>query len=141
MGTVVPSGNVVVVGAAVRLTCCCAKDTPGVRRIAASASVAAFKIALILFIRIVIPRLQFDSSSYMDSSITNSRESTSIIISIPPGKILLVVVSSSLYECHMSANPASEDGLLSMVPAVRVVPVVVQEVELLNPVHVPPSAR
>src|ERR1700730_7263284 len=141
MGTVVPSGNVVVVGAAVRLTCCCAKDTPAVRRRAARASVAAFKIALILFIRIVIPRLQFDSSSYMDSSITNSRESTSIIISMPPGKILLVVISRSLWECHMNAKAASDDGLFAMVPEGGVVPVVVQEVELLTPVHVPPSAR
>jgi hypothetical protein len=57
----VPSGNVVVVGAAVRLTCCCAKDALAVSRRAATDSVAAFKIALILFIRIVIPRRQFGS--------------------------------------------------------------------------------
>src|SRR5581483_1420077 len=45
------------------------------------------------------------------SSITNSRESTSIIISIPPGKRLLVVISRSLCECHMNAQPRSLEGL------------------------------
>src|ERR1700756_4954949 len=47
---------------------------------------------------------------------TNSRESTSIIIIIPPGKILLVVISRSLCECHMKAKPASEEGELAIVP-------------------------
>src|SRR5712691_11123614 len=47
---------------------------------------------------------------------TYSRESTSIIISIPPGKILLVVISRSLCECHMKAKPASELGEFAMVP-------------------------
>src|SRR6266404_3266096 len=47
---------------------------------------------------------------------TNSRESTSIIISIPPGKTLLVVISRSLCECHMKANPASESGGFATVP-------------------------
>src|SRR5215469_6731507 len=54
----------------------------------------------------------------------NSRESTSIIISMPPGKILLVVISRSLCECHMKAKPASLEGLLAMVPDGGVVPVV-----------------
>ena len=34
----------------------------------------------------------------------NSRESTSIIIIMPPGKMLLVVISRSLCECHMYAK-------------------------------------
>src|SRR4051794_39812388 len=55
--------------------------------------------------------------------ITNSRESTSIIISIPPGKILLVVISRSLCECHMNANPASPPGEFATVPDGGVVPV------------------
>src|ERR1700704_5866280 len=84
---------------------------------------AAFKIALILFVRIVIPRRQFDSSNYIDSSITNSRESTNIIISIPPGKILLVVISRSLCECHMKAKPASPVGEFAIGPEGGVVPV------------------
>src|SRR5271169_545424 len=45
---------------------------------------------------------------------TNSRESTSIIISIPPGKTLLVVISRSLWECHMNAQPRSLAGLACM---------------------------
>src|ERR1700757_3028185 len=53
----------------------------------------------------------------------NSRESTNIIIIIPPGKILLVVISRSLCECHMKANPASPVGELAMVPDGGVVPV------------------
>src|SRR5579864_8749810 len=52
-----------------------------------------------------------------------SRESTSIIISIPPGKILLVVISRSLCECHMKAKPASELGEFAMVPEGGVEPV------------------
>ena len=42
--------------------------------------------------------------------------STSIIIIIPPGKMLLVVISRSLCECHMYANPASEPGSFAIVP-------------------------
>src|SRR6266536_863411 len=42
--------------------------------------------------------------------------STSIIIIIPPGKMLLVVISRSLCECHMKANPASEPGSFAIVP-------------------------
>src|ERR1700730_7674256 len=42
--------------------------------------------------------------------------STSIIIIIPPGKMLLVVISRSLCECHMYAKPASEPGLFAIVP-------------------------
>src|SRR5215510_6701111 len=54
---------------------------------------------------------------------TNSRESTSIIIIIPPGKILLVVISRSLCECHMKAKPASSVGEFATVPDGGVVPV------------------
>src|ERR1700756_1409776 len=49
--------------------------------------------------------------------------STSIIIIIPPGKILFVVISRSLCECHMNANPASSVGELATVPEGGVVPV------------------
>src|ERR1700750_2808201 len=59
----------------------------------------------------------------LDSSITNSRETTSIIISIPPGKMLLVVISRSLCECHMKAKPASSVGELAIVPDGGAVPV------------------
>src|SRR5215469_13493094 len=62
----------------------------------------------------------------LDSSIINSRESTSIIISMPPGKILLVVISRSLCECHINAKPASPDGEFAIVPEGGVVPVVAQ---------------
>src|SRR5207253_3581941 len=58
-----------------------------------------------------------------DSSITNSRESTSIIINMPPGKMLLVVISRSLWECHMKAKPASDPGAFAIVPEGGVVPV------------------
>src|ERR1700747_756761 len=54
---------------------------------------------------------------------TNSRESTSIIIIIPPGKMLLVVISRSLWECHMNAKPASDVGGFATVPAGGVVSV------------------
>src|ERR1700757_4163296 len=60
---------------------------------------------------------------YWDSSITNSRESTSIIINMPPGKMLFVVISRSLCECHMNAKPASEVGGFAIVPEGGVVPV------------------
>src|SRR6202011_4506496 len=53
----------------------------------------------------------------------NSRESTSIIISMPPGKMLLVVISRSLWECHMKAKPASVVGGFAIVPEGGVVPV------------------
>src|ERR1700733_7925395 len=54
---------------------------------------------------------------------TNSRESTSIIIIIPPGNMLLVVISRSLWECHMNAKPASPVGEFATVPEGGVVPV------------------
>ena len=57
---------------------------------------------------------------------TNSRESTSIIMSMPPGKMLLVVISRSLCECHMKAKPASPDGEFAMVPEGGVEPVAPQ---------------
>src|SRR5947207_13117298 len=81
------------------------------------------------------------SPHYFDSSITNSRESTSIIIIIPPGNALLVVISRSLWECHINAKPASPVGLLAMVPDGGVVPVVPHEAVLLVLVKVPYVAR
>jgi len=54
---------------------------------------------------------------------TNSRESTNIIINMPPGKILLVVISRSLWECHMKAKPASDPGGFAIVPEGGVDPV------------------
>src|SRR5258708_4381232 len=59
---------------------------------------------------------------YFESSIGNARGSTNIIIIIPPGKILFVVISRSLCECHMKARPASLPGGLAMVPDGGVVP-------------------
>src|ERR1700756_2965665 len=53
----------------------------------------------------------------------NSRESTNIIIIIPPGKALLVVISRSLWECHMKAKPASLVGEFAIVPDGGLVPV------------------
>src|SRR5437660_10388862 len=93
---------------------------------------AAFNIAFKLFVRIVLPR-----GGQLDSSITNSRESTNIIISIPPGKILLVVISRSLCECHMKAKPASPLGEFAIVPDGGVEPVAPHEpagAPLLHPV-------
>src|ERR1700750_1961868 len=72
---------------------------------------------------------------------TNSRESTSIIIIIPPGKMLFVVISRSLCECHMNAKPASLLGLFAIVPDGGVVPVVPHLVALFAPVQVPNVAR
>src|SRR5579863_4937937 len=57
-----------------------------------------------------LPR-QTPGLPYSDSSIGNSRESTSNIISMPPGKTLLVVISRSLCECHINAQPRSLAGL------------------------------
>src|SRR5436309_14785393 len=117
MGTTEPSGRVALAGPAVRLTCCWPKATAAANGRMQTTRSAAFKIAFILFVRIVIPRRQ------LDSSITNSRESTSIIISIPPGKIVLVVISRSLCECHINAIPASPVGQFAIVPDGGVVPV------------------
>src|SRR5205814_6999934 len=116
IGTAEPSGRVAVAGPAVRLTVWPKAATAANGRIQTTRS-AAFKIAFILFVRIFLPRRQFDSS------ITNSLQSTSIIISIPPGKTLLVVISRSLCECHMNANPASPVGEFAIVPDGGVVPV------------------
>src|SRR5215469_11677289 len=55
------------------------------------------------------------------SSITNSRESTSIIMSMPPGKTLFVVISRSLWECHIKAQPRSLAGLSWRLAGCRVV--------------------
>ena len=57
----------------------------------------------------------------MDSSIANSRESTSIIINMPPGNTLLVVISRSLCECHIKAQPRSLAGLAWVFAGFRVV--------------------
>src|SRR6266403_1929260 len=58
---------------------------------------------------------------------TNSRESTIIIISIPPGNTLLVVISRSLCECHIKAKPASSVGEFATVPDGGVVPRAVRQ--------------
>src|SRR2546430_9876636 len=42
---------------------------------------------------------------------------------MPPGNMLLVVISRSLWECHMKAKPASPVGELAIVPDGGVVPV------------------
>src|SRR5438034_6584226 len=76
------------------------------------------------------------SPRYRDSSITNSLESTSIIISIPPGKILLVVISRSLCECHINAKPASPEGEFAIVPDGGVEPVAPQ-LTAIGPAFVP----
>src|SRR5580692_9893979 len=121
MGTELPSGSETVLAPAVRLICCgCADAMPIPRRRTAAPGTTFFTIALRVLI--CIPVLL----AYMDSSITNSRESTSIIIIIPPGKALLVVISRSLCECHMKANPASEDGEFAIVPEGGVTPVAPQ---------------
>src|SRR6516162_1556913 len=52
---------------------------------------------------------------------TNSLESTSSIINMPPGKTLLVVISRSLWECHMNAQPRSLAGLACMFAGCRLV--------------------
>src|ERR1700692_3106862 len=46
---------------------------------------------------------------------------------MPPGKILLVVISRSLCECHMKAKPASPLGEFAIVPDGGVLPVAPQE--------------
>src|SRR6516162_6358591 len=142
MGTTVPSGSVVVVGAAVRLICCWANPATATKRRNTLTTAAAFNVASHLqsLIRIMVvasrrrsvPHINLNSCSpsarrgvvklaalqgrqtacpYCDSSIANSRESTSIIMSMPPGKTLFVVISRSLCECHMNAQPRSLAGL------------------------------
>src|SRR5579859_495255 len=117
MGTADPSGRVSEDGAAVRLICCCAVATPAPNRRTAAPRTAAFVIALRVLIRIPV------LLAYLDSSMTNSRESMSIIIIIPPGNALLVVISRSLWECHINAKPASPPGEFAIVPDGGVVPV------------------
>src|SRR5205814_9474819 len=114
IGTAEPSGRVAVAGPAVRLTVWPKAATAANGRIQTTRS-AAFKIAFILFARIFLPRRQ------LDSSITNSLESTSTIISIPPGKTLLLLISRSLCECQMNASPPSPGGEIALVPDRRVV--------------------
>jgi hypothetical protein len=69
MGTVVPSGKVVVVGAAVKLTVCWAKLVPTPNRRIEATITAAFRIALALksLVRIVL-------SVNLNSSFTVSSE-------------------------------------------------------------------
>src|ERR1700741_4316468 len=134
MGTDVPSGNVALAGPALSFTSCCALASPAPSRRTAAPRIAALRIAFILFTRISVLLAQFDSS------ITNSRESTSIIIIIPPGKMLLVVISRSLCECHINAKPASLLGSLAIVPDGGVVPLVPQ-LAAFEPGHLPNVAR
>src|SRR6201998_3648160 len=111
---------VAVAGAAVRLIPCCAYAPVVAKERIASIRAATFRVAVKWFVCMVrfsliadrrcACRLQF-LVDYKFSSITNSRESTSNIISIPPGKTLLVVISRSLCECHMNAQPRSLAGL------------------------------
>jgi hypothetical protein len=124
MGTIVPSGSVVVVDAAVRLSVCWPKAVTAAKRRNTLTRAVAFSVALdvkslirIMFVasrcrsildtqKCVLVRhppagvAQADGIAgsqtaclYCDSSMTNSRESTSIIISMPPGKTLFVVIS------------------------------------------------
>ena len=65
-------------GSQIRLICCCATAAPTPRRRTAAPRSAVVIIALRVFICMSV------LLAYMDSSITNSRESTSIIIIIPP---------------------------------------------------------
>ena len=53
----------------------------------------------------------------------NAWGSTNIIIIMPPGKMLFVVISRSLCECHMKAKPASDVGEFATVPEGGVLPV------------------
>jgi hypothetical protein len=56
IGTTAPSGVTVVVGPAVKLTVCWPKVTTAPKRSRLTTCVAAFRIALILWIRIAFPR-------------------------------------------------------------------------------------
>jgi len=58
----------------------------------------------------IVRRILFFLVASVGLVMTNSLESTSIIISIPPGKILLVVISRSLCECHMNAKASLAGG-------------------------------
>src|SRR5205807_6317721 len=118
MGTAVPSGRVAVTGAADRFTVCWPNAAALARRRAEAASADLIRPDLLFLTDRICGLLP-----YRDSSITNSRESTSIIISMPPGNMLLVVISRSLCECHMKAKPASDDGGFAIVPEGGVVPV------------------
>src|SRR5271169_887817 len=141
MGTVVPSGRVVVAGPAVKLTW--PKPVTAAKRRNRLTTAAAFNVVLHLesLIRImvlasrrcrsvldinlnalfairrpgVLKLTAFEGRQtacpYCDSSIANSRVSTSSIINMPPGKTLFVVISRSLCECHMKAQPRSLAGL------------------------------
>src|SRR6516162_5086399 len=105
------------VGAAVRFTVTCARAAAEPTRRTAAPRAAVFMIALRVLIRIRV------LLAYFVSSITNSRESTIIIIIMPPGKLRLVVISRSLCGCHINAKPASSVGELATVPDGGVVPV------------------
>src|ERR1700730_3128656 len=94
---------------------CCPKAAPLASSRTEAASPALKSGALNMLDRIC------GSPPYCDSSITNSRESTSIIISMPPGNTLLVVISRSLCECHMNAQPRSLAGLACVLAGCRLV--------------------
>src|SRR6516164_478609 len=120
MCTIEPSDSVVVAGAADKATDW-ASAAPVAESSTATANALVSMAGMSLMVRM------YASLVYWDSSITNSRESTSIIINIPPGKMLFVVISRSLWECHMNAYPASVLGLFAIVPEGGVVPVVPPE--------------
>src|ERR1700740_1835823 len=130
---------VAVAGAAVRLITCCAYAAVVPKERIASIRAAAFRVAVKWFVCMVrfsliadrrcSCRLQF-LVDYKFSSITNSRVSTSNIISIPPGKTLLVVISRSLCECHMNAQPRSLAGVACVLAGSKFVQVNV-EVEVV----------
>src|SRR5271169_316201 len=140
MGTTVPSGRVVVAGPAVKLTWPKPITVAKRRNTLTTAAAFNVALHLQSLIRIMvlasrrrrsvldINRMlvrhppaggaqtdgfarQATPCPYCDSSIANSRESTSSIINMPPGKTLFVVISRSLCECHMKAQPRSLAGL------------------------------
>src|SRR6202008_2957606 len=76
---------------------------------------------------------QTANPDHKPSSIANSRESTSSIINMPPGKTLLVVISRSLWECHINAQPRSLAGLACVFAGFKVV-------QLVSSVGVPVTA-
>src|SRR5215472_2344268 len=72
MGTVVPSGSVVVVGAAVRLICCWPNAATAAKRKSTLAAAAAFKVALHLRSLIQIMVLASRRRSLLDLNLNSS---------------------------------------------------------------------
>src|ERR1019366_7873917 len=108
--------------AAVKLIPCWPKAATAAKGRIASIRNAALSLVLKLFFRMVFLTLGFSHPRrHIDSSITNSRESTSNIINMPPGKTLLVVISRSLCECHINAQPRSFEGLACVLDGSSVV--------------------